>query len=211
VWVIAATMLLAAIAGDITQTEPIDSKAEEVIARTRTIASTYTIYWRVRIAGNSLEPEYAWGATFRRGALLRVEDLRSRAVADCSSGTGTQYYHSVGRNDYSVGRKIAERYCGIDADRKIRSTRWLGQKDSKFGLVDELRVVDEDGTFTYQVTAAGEVVGVTSVFRGSTVAVVAEPMSFEHNVPAGDLFTRTSLATSKVSRAIQSQGSRAGR
>ena len=210
-WVISATILLAAITGDLIPTLPVDARAEEVTARTRTTESTYTIYWRVRIAGKSSEPAYAWGATFRRGSLLRVEDSRSRAVADCSVGTGTKYYHSIGRNDYSVGRKVAERYCGIDADRKVVSISWLGQKDSKYGLVDEVRVVDEDGTFDYQVTAAGEVVGVTSTFRGSTVAVVVEPMSFEHNVPAGNLFSRTSLATSKVAKAIQSQGSRAGR
>lgn len=209
-WVIPATILLAAIAGDAKPTALLDPKAEEVIARTRASQSTYTIYWRVRSAGKASEPYYAWGATLRRGSLLRVEDTRWRVIADCAAGTGTSYYHSIGRNDYTVGRKVAAQYCGIDADRKTRSTQWLRQKVSNFGLVDEVRVVDEDGTFDYLVTAAGEVVGVTAIYRGSTDAVVVEPMSFEHTLPTGDLFSRMSLARSVVPKVVQSRGSRAG-
>ena len=206
---IMVALFLAATANGVTAAEPLDAKAEEVITRARTTASTYTIFWRVRIADPSSKTEYAWGATFRRGPLVRVEDLSWRAVADCAADTGTQYRLSIG-NDYLVGSKVAKRNCGINEDRKI-SAHWLGQKESKFGLVDVVRVVNQDGTDTYQVTAAGEVVGVTSTFRGSKVAVVAEPRSFERGVPDGDLFSRRSLATSMVPKKIQNQGSRPAR
>jgi hypothetical protein len=204
-----AAMLLSATASDIAFAEPLDPKAEEVIARARTPESTYTIFWRVRIADPSSKTEYAWGATFRRGSFVRMEDLRWRVVADCSAGTGTQYHLSIG-NDYLTGSKVAKRHCGINEDRKL-SARWLGQQESKFGLVDLVQVVNQDGTDTYQVTAAGEVVGVTSTYRGSNVTVVAEPTSFERSLPDGDLFSRRSLATSMVPKKVQSEGSRSER
>ena len=186
----------------------LDPKAEAVIERSRTTTATYTIFWRVIYSQGSGTPDYAWGATFRKGSLVRAEDLGSRAVADCTAGTATQFAVSIGQHDYQIGKKIAQRYCGIDADRKVRSTRWLGQKPSKFGLVDEVEIVDEDGTFTYQVAPAGELVGVTTSWRGSKDTVVVEPMSIEYAVPGGDLFSRMSLANSKVPKTIQSRASR---
>lgn len=203
----AAMLLLAGVSG-VACAESRDPKAEEVIARARTTQSTYTIYWRIRVADTSSKPEYAWAATFRRGPLVRMENLEARAVADCNAGTGTQYHLTI-NNDYLVGSKVAKRYCGINEDRKISSTRWLGQKESEIGLVDEVQVVNQDGTNTYLITGAGEIVSVISTFRGSNVAVVAEPMVFERSVPAGDLFSRRSLASSMVPKKLQSQASRA--
>ena len=188
----------------------LDPKAEEVIARSRTTPTTYTIFWRILYSqGSGGSPEYSWSATFRKGPLVRIEDSRWRAVADCAAGSGTRFYVSIGRNDYESGKKIAQAYCGIDIDRKTRSTRWLGQKPSKFGLVDEVEIVDEDGTFTYQVAPAGELVGVTTSWRGGKETVVAEPMSIEYDLPTGDLFSKMSLANSWVPKAIQSRASRA--
>lgn len=206
---IPAALLFVATIGNAAQ-PALDPKAEAVIERTKTTPATYTIFWRVIYSqGSGGSPEYDWGATFRKGPLVRVEDLKRRAVADCAAGTGTSFYLSIGRNDYESGKKIAKTYCGIDTDRKIRSTRWLGQKSSNFGLVDEVEIIDEDGTFTYQIAPAGELVGVTTSWRGSKDTVVVEPMSVEYAVPAGDLFSRMSLANSKVPKAIQSRASRA--
>jgi len=207
---ILAGVLLISATGYAAPVRSIDPKAEQVISRSRTTAATYTIYWRVRYSEGSGTPDHAWGATFRDGPLLRVEDVRSRAVADCAAVKGTQFDLSVGRDDYQIGRKVAQRYCGIDADRKVRSARWLGQKPGTFGLVDEVEIVDEDGTFTYQVAAKGELVGVASTWRGTNSTSVAEPMLIEYGVPTGDLFSRLSLASSKVPKAIQSRGSRPG-
>ncbi len=188
----------------------LDLKAEDVIARSRTTTAVYTIYWRVHYSQGSVgSPEYAWGATFRKGPLVRVEDLKRRAVADCAAGTGTSFYLSIGRSDYESGKKIAQRYCGIDTDRKIRSTRWLGQKPSKFGTIDEVEIVDEDGMFVYQIAPAGELVGVKTSWRGSKDTVLVEPMLIEYGLPSGDLFSRMSLANSKVPKTIQSRASRA--
>ena len=205
-----AVVLLSATAGDIACAQPLDPKAEEVIGRARTTEATYTIFWRIRTASPSTKPEYAWSATFRRGPLVRMEDLGGRVVADCAAGTGTQYNLSIALNDYTVGSKVAKRHCGINEDRKI-SSHWLGQRESAYGLVDVVRVIHQDGTDTYEVTTAGEVVGVTSTLGGSKIVAVAEPMSFERSVPEGDLFSRKSLATSKVPKIIQNRGSRAER
>ena len=188
----------------------LDPKAEEVIARSRTTPKTYTIFWRIHYSqGSGGSPEYSWSATFRKGPLVRIEDNRWRAIADCAAGRGTRFYVSFGRNDYESGKKIAQAYCGIDTDRKIRSTRWLRQKPSKFGLLDEVEIVDEDGTFIYQVAPDGELVGVTTSWRGSKDLVVAEPMSIEYGLPTGDLFSRMSLAKSHVPKTVQSRASRA--
>lgn len=202
-------MLLVVATGHAAPPGSIDPKAEEVISRSRTTTATYTIYWRVRYAEGAGKPDYAWGATFRKGSLVRVEDVQSRAVVDCAAVKGTQFNLGVGRDNYQIGKKVAQKYCGIDADRKMRAARWLGQKPGKVGLVDEVEIIDEDGTFTYQVAAGGELVGVTSKSRGTNFMVVAEPMSMEYGVPAGDLFSRMSLARSQVPKTVQSRASRA--
>ncbi|WP_309602044.1 hypothetical protein [Sphingomonas sp.] len=202
-----AAMLAAILPASVAGAQSLDPAAEAVLSRARSSTSTYTIYWRVqRSDGGSLE--FNWGATFRKGSLVRVEDVASRAVADCAVGKGMQSYISIGY-EYSAGPKIARRYCGIDSDRRVRATRWVGQKQGQFGLVDEVEVVDEDGTFTYLVTVGGEVVGVTGRLRGSSTTIVAEPMSFDRTVPPGDLFSRLSLASSRVPKIVQSQGARA--
>lgn len=208
---IASAMLMAAIASASGAEPSLDPKAEEVIARTRASTATYTIYWRVSVMGAPSSPYHAWGATIRQGALLRVEDLQSRAVADCSKGTATQYSDSIGRGNFAYGKKIAERYCGIDADRRIVSTRWLAKKDGRFGSVDEVEIVDEDGTYVYQVTEDGVVVGIETTSRDRDVRVVTEAMSFERSVAAGDLFSRRSLSSSRVPKQVQSRGSRSDR
>ncbi len=185
----------------------VDPKAEEVVARSRTTTATYTIYWRVQISDGGAKPNFAWGATFRKGTLVRVEDTGSRAVADCATMKGFQSVVSIG-NEHSNGHKIAQHFCGIDSDRRVRSARWLGQKQGEFGLVDEVQIIDEEGTFIYQVAADGALMGVSSTSRVSGFVVVAEPMSFDLRVPAGDLFSKMSLASSRVPKVIQSQASR---
>jgi hypothetical protein len=202
-------MLLIAAAGHAAPPTSIDPKAEEVITRSRTADVTYTIYWRIEYSDGSGTVDHAWGATFRKGSSVRVEDVDSRAVADCAAVTGTQFNLGVSRADYQLGKKVAQRYCGIDSDRKVRSARWLGQKPGKFGPVDEVEIVDEDGTFTYQVGSKGELLGVVSAWRGFKSLTVAEPMSIEYAVPGGDLFSRKSLASSKVPKIMQGKGARA--
>ena len=188
---------------------PIDAKAEAVIARSRNSTVTYTIYWRVSSSNAGGKPDYAWAATFRKGSLARLEDVQSRVVADCAAGTGTLFDLGVGHDDYRVGKKVAQAHCGVNSDRRVRSTRWLGEKDGKFGRVDEVEIVDEDGTFTYQVGADGALLGVMSRMRGSQKITVAEPMKFERTVPSGDIFSRLSLANSKVPKQAQSRAARA--
>jgi hypothetical protein len=205
---IAAALLVATTASTAASGGSLDPKADEVIARSRAATSTYAIYWRVRTTSGVKDVDHAWGATFRQGSLVRVEDARSRAIADCATMKAAQFSISIGRSEYSNGPKIAKRYCGIDADRKVRSARWLGQKQGQFGLIDEVEVIDEDGTFTYQVASGGELVGITASYRGSGYEIVAEPMSIERNIPAGDLFSRSSLTQSRVPKLIQNQGSR---
>jgi hypothetical protein len=203
--------MLAIMAADAAHAESLDPKAEEVIARTRATTATYTIYWRVGGTDGSSKPDYNWAATFHRGSLHRFESKAWRVVADCAAGTGTKFYVSMGGHDYSTGAKIAKQYCGINADRDVLSSVWLGQKEGKFGEVDEIRIVDRDGTSTYQVTADGIVVGITTGEPGTNYVAVVEPIALERDLPSGDVFSRKSLASSFVPKVIQSQGSRPDR
>lgn len=189
-------------------TPALDPKAQEVILRTHSSTATYTIYWRSYGTDGGAKTDYAWGATFRQGPLLRYESRDKRVVADCAARTATRYYDSIGRNEYSSGPKIVKAHCGIDSELGIVSSRYLGQTESKFGLLDIVRVADRDGVHIYRVTSGGEIVGVSSNYQGSKYTIIAEPMSFDRSLPAGDLFSRRSLTSSKVSRAIQSRGSR---
>ena len=200
--------LMIAGAASAEQSSPVDGKAEEVIARSRNSTATYTIYWRVSYSNAGGKPDYAWSATFRKGSLVRLEDVQSRVVADCAAGTGTLFDLGVSHDNYRVGKKVAQASCGIDSDRRVRSARWLGEKDGKFGRVDEVEIVDEDGTFIYQVGAEGELLGINFRSRGFKEITAAEPMKFERTVPSGDIFSRLSLANSKVPKQAQSRAAR---
>ena len=205
---ITAALVLAPLSQSQASTPALDPKAQEVVLRTRSSNTTYTIYWRSYGADGGAKTDYAWGATFRQGPLLRYESRDKRVVADCAARTATRYYESIGRNEYSSGPKIAKAYCGIDSELGIVSSRYLGQTESKFGMLDKITVADRDGTHIYLVTSGGEIVGVSSNYQGSKYTIIAEPMSFDRSLPAGDLFSRKSLTSSKVSKAIQSRGSR---
>lgn len=189
-------------------TPALDPKAQEVIQRTKSSKATYTIYWRNYGLDGGAKTDFAWGATFRQGPLLRYESRDKRVVADCAAGTATRYYDSIGRNEYSSGPKIAKSYCGIDSEFRILSSRHLGQTDSKYGLLDKIRVADRDAVHVYLVTSGGEIVGISSNYQGSKYTIIAEPMSLERSLPTGDLFTRKSLTSSAVPKAIQSRASR---
>lgn len=205
---ITALLALAALNQSQASMPALDPKAQEVILRTRSSNATYTIHWRTYGVDGGAKTDYAWGATFRQGPLLRYESRDKRVVADCAVGTATRYYESIGRNEYSSGPKIAKAYCGIDSALGIVSSRYLGQIESNFGLLDRIRVADRDGVHVYSATSGGEIVGIESNYQGSKYTIIAEPMSFDHSLPAGDLFSRKSLTSSKVSKANQSRGSR---
>jgi hypothetical protein len=205
---LAALFALTPLSQSQASTPALDPKAQEIILRTRSSNGTYTIYWRTYGGEDGAKTDFAWGATFRRGPLLRYESRDKRVVADCAARTATRYYDSIGRNEYSSGLKIAKSYCGIDSELGILSSQYLGQVESKFGLLDKIRVADREAVHVYSVTSGGEIVGVASNYQGSKYTIIAEPMSFDQSVPAGDLFTRKSLTSSKVSKALQSRGSR---
>jgi hypothetical protein len=188
-----------------------DPKAQVVIQRTQSSSATYTIYWRNYGTYGGTKTDYAWGATFRQGPLLRYENRDKRVIADCAAGTATRFYDSIGRNEYASGPKIAKTYCGVDSALGLLSAEYLGQEQSRFGLVDKIRVADRDGTHVYLVTSEGIIVGIASNYQRSKYTIIAEPMSFDPGLPNGDLFSRKSLTSSKVSKAIQSQGSRPAR
>lgn len=205
---ISLLLVLAPLSQSEASTPAFDPKAEEVILRTRSSAATYTIHWRSYGVHGGTKSDYSWSATFRQGNLLRYEKRDVRVVADCASGVATRYYETIGRNNYSSGAKIAKAYCGIGSELGIVSSRYLGQTESKFGLLDKVRIADRDGVHVYLVASGGEILGVSSNYQGSKYTVIAEPTSFERSLPAGDLFSRKSLTSSKVSKTVQSRSSR---
>ena len=203
-------MLSAVISSSAYSAERLGPKVADIIERTRTSTSTYTVYWRVRGTDGFAKPDYSWAAVFQAGPLRRVENKDGRVIVDCAAGTGVQFLPSIGHGEYSHGPKIAKRNCGIDTEHPILSAEWLGQRQTKFGLVDEVRIVRKEKTSTYEVTSAGELVGMTASYPGTKYVSVADPMLFERIVP-GDLFSKKSLATSMVPKIVQTQGSRPAR
>ena len=169
-----------------------------VVERTRTTESTYALYaWNwVRDPDGSRRRE--WSAEFHSGTRHRVETPAVRIVADCAAHTGTAL--DVTSGESIEGPSVAAAACGISAHAPVRSLEWLGRRDSRFGPVDLLRLVDPENERTYAVSAEGILVA-AEIFASDPQAahcVQNEAVAVERTLPEGDFFSVESLARSVV-------------
>ncbi len=192
-----AFSLLCAVAGNpcAAATEP-DPRALAAFERTKRTRETYALYsWNwVKGAGFGTGPR--WSAEFHRGNLHRVETPRIRIVADCAAGAGTMFDVASGRTE--SGASVAWAACGISSSFPIRDLEWLGRKETRFGPLDMLRVLDKSDERIYAVDRSGVLVA-SEVFprdKGSGSCLQQEPLAVEKVLPAGDLFSQASLRKS---------------
>jgi hypothetical protein len=173
-----------------------DPRARAVFERTKQTRATYALYAWNWVKGSGFETGPHWSAEFHKGHLHRVETPHLRLVADCAAGTGTML--RVDTNETESGATVAGAACGISSNAPIRKLEWLGRKDSRFGLVDTIRILDSDDERIYTVDETGVLVASEIFPRDAAAAycVQQEPLAVERELPAADMFSADSLLRS---------------
>jgi hypothetical protein len=177
---------------------PPDPRAQEVFERTKRTEATYSLYsWHWR-EGRFGPPIQHWAAEFHSGSKHRVETPEVRVIADCAARTGTVYFIAEERSESAPA--FAAAACGINANVPIRRLEWLGRKESRFGPVDTIRIVDVIDERTYAVDQKGVLVGSEYSARDPARrdCVKTEPLAYLADLPAGDAFSEDSLRRSLV-------------
>lgn len=191
-WVLAA----AAAPGGERADPPADPRAVAAFERTKRTRATYALYAWSWVKGSGFESGPRWSAEFHRGNLHRVETPEVRVIADCAAGTGTMFEVASGRTE--SGSAAAGAACGINSNFPIRALEWLGRRDTRFGPLDMLRVVDSADERIYGVDRSGVLVAseVFPLVEGSGACLQLEPLAVERQLPAKDMFSIASLAKS---------------
>lgn len=181
-----------------------DPRAQAAFERTKRTRETYALYSWNWVKGAGLEISPQWSAEFHRGNLHRVETPQVRVVADCAAGTGAMIEVASGRTE--SGAAAAGAACGINSNFPIRNLEWLGRKNSRFGALDMLRVLDSGDERIYAVDRAGVLVA-AEVFprdEGTGSCLQQEPLAVEKVLPAEDMFSEESLQSSFAEARFQS-------
>jgi hypothetical protein len=173
-----------------------DPRAKAAFERTKRTRETYALYSWNWVKGSGFETGPHWSAEFHRGNLHRVETPHVRVVADCAAGTGTMF--EVASNRTESGAAAAGAACGINSNFPIRDLEWLGRKETRFGPLDMLRLLDPADERIYAVDQAGVLVA-SEIFprnKGSGSCLQQEPLAVEKALPAEDMFSEESLRKS---------------
>ena len=174
-----------------------DKRAQALYERTKSTRATYALYswnWVRGPGGKAAVPR--WSAEFHQGKLHRVETPHIRIVADCEAGQGTLLDVATDRTE--SGPAIARAACGINSNFEMRQLEWLGRRESRFGPVDALRILDPADERLYVVDEAGMLVA-SEIFPRDPSAdycVQQEPLAVERRLPADDIFSAASLRES---------------
>lgn len=164
--------------------------------KTRTTTDSYSVFMWNRITADGQEPVEEWSAEFHQGSLHRVETPRDQIIADCSAMTGTHL--KVAKGVRSSDAWIAKAACGINANKPISSSEWLGRVDTKFGAVDRVKLVDGDNIRTYDVADSGALVGATIADLDGTLRLTSKAVELLPSVANERVFAPSSLGTSAV-------------
>lgn len=170
--------------------------ARAVVERTKTTSSTYTLYLWNRVT-NPGEPVLEEGsAEFHKGDLHRFETPRDRIIADCRARTGA--YLSVESGEIIEGPKVAAAACGINTNFPFKSVELLPDQQTKFGVAQRVRVIDNENIREYHVLKNGALVRTTYTENrpGGSLLVVTEAVRLEETVPDDVMFTRAALTKS---------------
>jgi hypothetical protein len=177
----------------------VDPRAKTVFELTRNTRATYSNYvWNWVRGADGKRQGGGWSAEFHKGALHRVETPEVRVVADCEAGMGTIFFVSGGRSETRA--QVANAACGINTNASIRRIEWVDTRDSPFGRVDRLRVVDDWNDRAYAVAESGALVA-SEIFSNqadSEHCVQNEAIAILDSLPAEDIFSLKSLRRSVV-------------
>lgn len=177
----------------------VDPRARPVFELTRETRATYSNYdWNWVRGGDGEKQEGGWSAEFHRGVLHRVETPAVRIVADCEAGTGTIFFVSEGRTE--TRDDVANAACGINTNASIIRIEWVDSRESRFGKVDRIRVVDDREDRSYAVNEAGALVAI-EIFSNqsdSNHCVQNEAVAILDSLPEEDIFSPESLKRSVV-------------
>lgn len=173
----------------------LSEEARQLIDFTRETRATYSLVVmnRVKRPDGSITEEFS--AEFHDGAHHRVETPRDRMIADCEEMTGT--YVQMGSAKLISGAAVARAACGVQANTPIQSARVAGKRETRFGPVTHLIVVDADHVRTYDVAANGALLGATISDRDGNWKLINRAVSFTADVPP-DIFSAESLGKSAV-------------
>jgi hypothetical protein len=169
-----------------------------IVNRTHTTRATYAVYYWNRLTPQRGEASEEWSAEFNRGNWHRVETPRDRMIADCSAMKGIDLSLETGQ--IVSGPAVAKAACGINANRPIRSSEYLGRQQGKLGEFDRVRLTDAGDIRTYDVSADGVILGVTyaNVDKPEDVTLTMATTGLDHALPDTDMFSPESLGRSVV-------------
>ncbi len=166
-----------------------------LIDLTRETRKTYSLVTWNRVTRRDGTVIEEWSAEFHDGVHHRVETPRDRLIADCARMTGT--YVQMGSAKMINGATVARAACGVQANSIIQSARVAGKRETRFGPVTHLIVVDADSIRTYDVDVSGALLGATISDRDGSLRLVSRAVSFTADVPP-DIFSMESLGKSAV-------------
>jgi len=169
-----------------------------IVSRTHTTRATYAVYYWNRITPSRGEASEEWSAEFNRGNWHRVETPRDRMIADCQAMKGIDLSLETGQ--IVSGPAVARAACGINANRPIRSSEYLGRQQGKLGEFDRVRLTDAGDVRTYDVSSDGVILGVTyaNVDKPQDVTLSMATTGLDRALPDADMFSPESLAHSVV-------------
>ncbi|MDE1914995.1 MAG: hypothetical protein KGJ57_05085 [Sphingomonadales bacterium] len=169
-----------------------------IVNRTHTTRATYAVYYWNRITPARGEASQEWSAEFNRGNWHRVETPRDRMIADCVAMKGIDLSLENGR--IVSGPAVAKAACGINANRAIRSSEYLGRQQGRLGEFDRVRLTDAGDVRTYDVTSDGVILGATyaNVDKPQDVTLTMASTALDHALPDADMFSPESLGHSVV-------------
>lgn len=198
-WVVAVTAT--AMAGACQAQLP--PKVAAVVARTKAVRTTYSLYTWIRIARAGLPAAEEWNSEFNSGALHRVETPRDRVIADCEANTGSALSLATGK--ITTGPQIAATACGIDTNFPVVSAEWLAQQRSSFGAADVIRITGGPFIRTYVVNADGVIIRSTYQYDAPGHPLVLQTLStaLSPSLPDKAMFTQDSLSRSFVPEAYK--------
>ncbi|WP_068091335.1 hypothetical protein [Novosphingobium rosa] len=169
-----------------------------IVSRTHTTQATYAVYYWNRLTPQRGEASEEWSAEFNRGNWHRVETPRDRMIADCKAMRGIDLSLETGQ--IVSGPAVAKAACGINANRPVRQSEYLGRIDGHLGAFDRVRLTDASDIRTYDVSGDGVILGVTyaNVDQPGSVTLTMTSTGLDHALPDSDMFSPESLGRSVV-------------
>ncbi len=173
-------------------------KVAQIISRTKTVSTTYAVYFWNHGRSPSLASADEWSAEFHSGSLHRVETPRDRVVANCAEGTGA--YLNLASGLVSKGPGVAAAACGINTNRQFIAVKWMGRVQSFSIPADRIQLTDSSNIRTYDVSDDGVILASVYALRDPQKSTELETfaVSLSAVLPDKSMFDEASLQKSFV-------------